>query len=467
MSWLKANYQLATILIIGTVLRFVSINQSVWLDEAISANVARSYTIVGIIFGFSQSDFHPPFYYILLKLWSTAFGTSEIGLRSLSVFFGVVSIFVIYKLGQKLFSEKVGVIAALLLAIAPLHIYYSQEARMYSFETLLVLVSVWLFWRLVHHPTVLSTLLFAGVNILLFYTDYLPMFMFCVYLVWLLWHHKETDKRVWRGFFVATGLVVASFFPFLKIFQEQLSLGQLASQSAWSKALGFTSVKALALVWVKFLIGRISFDNTVVYLGYVLVNSVIAGSALFYTFMRRTQAVFFCLLWLVLPLLIGSAIALRFSIFDYFRFIYVLPALYLLIAYGISAIRNNAAQKLLIVTVILQLVSAALYLVQPQFHREDWRSAVRYIEANSTSQSVSIFPNPAQSDAYQYYATGKVPIGGRDSYKSATYDKIWLMRYVQDIYDPQDVIRQDIKSRGYTKKAEHDFNRVIIWEYQR
>jgi len=104
------------ILLSGFVLRLIAINQSLWIDEATSALVTRM-SLVDLFGKFLPGDFHPPFYYLLLKFWSNLFGSSEVALRSLSILFGLATIYLVYKLG--------GRIAALLMATSGLHIYYS------------------------------------------------------------------------------------------------------------------------------------------------------------------------------------------------------------------------------------------------------------------------------------------------------------------------------------------------------
>ena len=56
------------ILLFSLGLRLISIDQSLWLDEAISANVAK-LSIEKIIPTFSVGDFHPPLFYLVLNLW--------------------------------------------------------------------------------------------------------------------------------------------------------------------------------------------------------------------------------------------------------------------------------------------------------------------------------------------------------------------------------------------------------------
>ena len=121
------------ILVLGILLRLVVLNQSLWLDEAIGALVARDQTYTQIITEFPKSDNHPPLYYLVLKGWTDIFGNSETSLRFPSIIFGLGSIWLVYLIALKIDSDKrkFAYLAAIFLATSPFHIYYSQEARMY------------------------------------------------------------------------------------------------------------------------------------------------------------------------------------------------------------------------------------------------------------------------------------------------------------------------------------------------
>lgn len=140
------KYILPLILLLGLLLRFIAINQSLWLDEAIGALVVKHQTFIQILTEFPKHDNHPPLYYLALKAWTDLFGYSEIALRSLSVAFGVGMIFFIYKIG-KIISPKLGTLAAILLATSPFAIYYSQEARMYPMAAFLAAAAFYLFLK--------------------------------------------------------------------------------------------------------------------------------------------------------------------------------------------------------------------------------------------------------------------------------------------------------------------------------
>src|SRR5580693_9895098 len=87
-------------------------------------------------------------YYVLLRPW-LYFGYGEGTVRLLSVIPGVISIPVMYVLGVRLFGRRTALVATLLLALNACAIFVSQEARAYSFVMLAVLLSTYLFVRLV------------------------------------------------------------------------------------------------------------------------------------------------------------------------------------------------------------------------------------------------------------------------------------------------------------------------------
>ena len=84
---------------------------------------------------------HPPAYYILMFGWNKIFGTGILALRLPSVLFGVACIVLIYVLCQLEEDRFTGLLAAGMLAFNGLHIYWSQEAKLYIMGCFLGLLS--------------------------------------------------------------------------------------------------------------------------------------------------------------------------------------------------------------------------------------------------------------------------------------------------------------------------------------
>src|SRR3989344_4532149 len=102
---------LAIILVLATVLRLYSLSEeSLWLDECFTLDYGSKsiHSLVETL----KNDVHPIGYYLPQQLMIHYFGSSEIHLRLLSVFFGVLSVYLTFLLGRKLFSWKEGFFSA-------------------------------------------------------------------------------------------------------------------------------------------------------------------------------------------------------------------------------------------------------------------------------------------------------------------------------------------------------------------
>jgi hypothetical protein len=99
-----------------------------------------------------SSGVHPPFFYILYKIVLPLWGTSEFGARFIAVVFGLLAVPLTYRLGALLFDRRVGWLAAALLALNPIHVWLSQEARMYALLIALSLADMLCFWQALRRP---------------------------------------------------------------------------------------------------------------------------------------------------------------------------------------------------------------------------------------------------------------------------------------------------------------------------
>jgi hypothetical protein len=86
---------------------------------------------------------HPPLYYLSLKAGTAAWGTGAMGLRLLSLVFGIATIGLVALLGSRLPGSRwSGLLAAAGVAVGRYDVFYSQEARSYAMYTFLVVLLV-------------------------------------------------------------------------------------------------------------------------------------------------------------------------------------------------------------------------------------------------------------------------------------------------------------------------------------
>ncbi len=114
-------------------------NISMSLYEGDTVYVARLpwRTVLGLEGAYSA---HPPLYFVAVKLVTLAVPEVAAG-RLLSVVAGTLTVAVLYGLVTRLVNRPAALSASLVLAVSPLHVWYSQEARMYAPAMLLVAVS--------------------------------------------------------------------------------------------------------------------------------------------------------------------------------------------------------------------------------------------------------------------------------------------------------------------------------------
>lgn len=129
---------LKTVLIVGLVLRLPLMSQSFWYDEAFTHLIT---TLSGSqLWPAIRADVHPPPYYAFMWVWSRIAGNSEIALRLPSLVFGLLMIMLAYRLALAIkLTQSTSLIAAALVAVTPVTIYYSTEARSYAMLTCAVL----------------------------------------------------------------------------------------------------------------------------------------------------------------------------------------------------------------------------------------------------------------------------------------------------------------------------------------
>jgi 4-amino-4-deoxy-L-arabinose transferase-like glycosyltransferase len=111
-------------------------HQSLWYDEGFSVWLAGKDLAT-----ITTGDFNPPLYIYLLHFWTQVAGTSEFAARFFSLIFSLLIIPLGYRVGKELFDRSTGLVAAFLLTIAPLHLWYAQEVRMYAQVTALSLLA--------------------------------------------------------------------------------------------------------------------------------------------------------------------------------------------------------------------------------------------------------------------------------------------------------------------------------------
>ena len=147
-----APWLVIAITLVGFFFRVLQLNiKSMWLDETFSVWMA-SQSVADMLQWVVKIDQHPPLYYLILHYWVNLFGDTPYYVRLLSAVLGAGTIPIIYLIGKRLGGVMMGLVAAVFLAVSTLHIYVSQETRMYALLAFNASLAIYALTRLLTDP---------------------------------------------------------------------------------------------------------------------------------------------------------------------------------------------------------------------------------------------------------------------------------------------------------------------------
>lgn len=420
--------KLILLFLIAFFIRLIALNQSLWLDEGTTAKVVKEYSYINILTKFSPFDFHPPLYYWTIKAWTTVFGYSEVSLRFPSVVFSLLTGWFIYKICRLRKSLGEPVWAAAFFLLNPLIVYYSQEARMYMMATFLLTVAIYFLLRK-------KIILFNLFNSLAFLTFYGSVFLTVPLFLVFIYKKKYQAFIISCLFFGATCLLLSP----LLLQQFIHSREALKTIVNWRQILGNANLKNLLLIPLKFSFGRISFSPKIIY--YLV--SFLWSAFVFYLVIRgslKNKILGFLFLF---PIFLGLIFSLFSPLLQYFRFLYLIPVMVLLIS---IATKKNIIYQYIIFSgfIILSFV----YFLNPMFWHEDWKSLAKILPAKN------VYMISASADALKYY-NPSLQINDLLNINtiSPKEQQIVVIPYTSDIYGFD--YRKILNSFGFQIKGEH------------
>ncbi len=417
----RTLWLLGAIILLGAAVRFTTVSeQSFWGDEA------STWLVVSRGFGHvwstvPKTESTPPLYYVLLWLWSRLFGIREAGLRSFSALCGTLTIPVMWAIGRRLVSERVGLIAALLTAVNPLLFWYSQESRTYSMLVLTSATSLLaLLWAL-EQPSRGRLLTWGLAAALAILSHYFAAVIVVPEAIWLALSLRGRGQLGSGDIAISFGppvVISAALVPLL-IQQNDGRAGFIADDS------GSLPYRVGQLVKQDLLGDGQPEKVLLLVLGLCLVLAALALLWKRGVPSERAAA--------RLPLVIGGAgvvlaLVISATVTDYFNTRNLLetwPALALVVAIGLGCAK--ARQWGLLCTAglaVLGLFCVANVIRDPNFQRDNWRGAVRAAGPVTAPRAIVI----DQSDSlelrpytnYAWYPSAGTPV--------REVDLLWLQR---------------------------------------
>jgi mannosyltransferase len=449
--------------------------QSIWYDEGLSLYLAQQPPAQAI--ALSATTDHPPLHALLLSAWLSVAGDSDFVARYLSMFFGVLMVALTFAVARMV-DVRAGLIAAGLMALAPLAVYYSQETRGYTLLTALVLTATLAFVRLMRGVQRRRVwLVYIAAMSAALYTHYFAAFAWAaINVAWfinLTGFRKPVRSVV--PWLIAQVIILALFAPWLPtaLAQAGSNATYFPGRVTWDTVVGD--------VWRAFTVGEWG-DASII--GWVWLALILIGLIGMFIQSRRTanasppltnsvasvfSVVLLLIALLVVPLVLMSGLAWLKPKFAPRYLLPALPAFIALATVGIVKLLDGLRSRDcrlasigLAISVALPLASAASLLPQytdQSLARPDVRSVARYIAAHELSGDAIILIGGHQAPAFNHYYHGQAaviplppdllpavqsPLDARALTTladiAARHARIWLVLWQNEISDPMNVV---------------------------
>ena len=400
----------ALLFLAALVLRLYGIgDEALWADEFYTLHTIRPDGLGSLFSRVAENNPHPPLYFLIVSFFRGAFGEGETVLRLPSALAGAATVPLFYILARRLFPKRMAaLVAGGLLAVSPFHIWYSQEARPYALQVLLLVagalgLALWMdgadraAWKRKAGAALAGLFLLAGA------VHYFSLLLFPFFAGILVWgvSTKRLDLKP------AAAALAGAFL-----------LGALLAWSAWAKLsqaegiswIGETAWKTLPLdiLQAQFLgpfytpLPRLLF-----FCGLVLAAILIGhgGVALW----RNHRRLFYTLSGgLILLICIPAAVSLfRPVLHQGQRYLIIALPFFLLIAAGALASRTRPARlvawALIGLLAMFQIAYLAHYYTARQ--KRTWDTAAEVVERNAASGE-PIYVAPARLAGLMEYYLG-------------------------------------------------------------
>lgn len=452
----RAFWIVAGLTALAAVLRFATLGvQSYHHDEIVTASriLRDGFGHAMDAVGFSESA--PPLYYALAWVWTQVTGTGEFGLRSLSAVAGVATVPVAYLIGLELRGRRTGLMAAALVAVNPMLLWYSQEGRAYALFALLCAISLLFCVRALRGGRRRDFTLWGVASALALATHYFAVFPLAAEVVLLL---RRRGRASLAGLWIVglAGLLLAPLAV------HQMSIGHAE--------------------WIaNFTLGHRLWETAATFVSGETSDIIARPDRPYLAFLPLALAAFALLLLTVrggreerraaaIPLSVALAaigipvlLALASPGKDYLLARNVLPALVpLLIAVAIGVTLPAARRVGTVVGAALLAYSLGFCVwasLSPDLQRPDW-SAVAAKLGEPEAPRATVTWTLGEASLRYYLSTGAIQVTPADGYD-------WLVHevdFVSDGVTPPPPAR--LLGPGFRETARQDTGRLFVRRFQ-
>lgn len=464
---------------LGLLLRLPALDlYPMWTDEALTVFTAR-WDFLRLFDLVLKEDANPPLYYLYLWLWGRI-DQAPWFFRLSSLVAGVGSIFLLYALGCRLRGRTTGVVAGLLLALTPLHVFLSDQARYPALITLLALASAWFLLRLFETGRAGQAIGFALSATAMLYTHYFGYFVVAGFFVCCLICWRSAERKLpligaWS--FIALAALAWAWMIFRQLALreasgggEPLPIGLVGLLVPIYFSTGFTDW-SLPQLWPNLLLpGDWLAGHRQIAIG-ALLAAPLFGLALVGALSRSESRLgrWLPLCWFLVPLSLMFACLLFIDFYKPYYLLPFLPGLLLLVGAGVEAmLKRSRLLAGLFLAVATVIPSVALYeYYAPESIKEDWRQVAQIISEQGRPGDVVVHYNKASRICFSFYEDEGLPsrmiTGGRKGVHivgpgmaaeqfdliEGEFKRIWLINYYPMRMDPAGLVLRYAAEKYY------------------
>lgn len=475
--------------------------QSLWVDEILTVIVSNPVKEGLNIWSYLKYNIHGPLH--SLSVYLVHFISMSDGwLRLPSALAGAGAVAYFYVWVRGWLGRNVARIGAVMLTVHPLHMFYSQETRNYSFLIMFALMACYYFHRLVDNGRRRDWIWYVAAVALAALSNFTAAFLFAAHSL-IYFARKGVRLRTlsrWTAVSVVILLLISPWVYRVYTFIDVSKLvtpvkpGQLTTVE---RLRGETTVSATALPYafytlsVGFSLGpstrELHVDHSianvvrrhapaVVWVGLLFGGLLVAGVR---GAVRRRLPWAELLLYFFLPVV--GTLLLNWQNAKAFNIRYVLlslPAYLCFIAIGLDILRPWMRAAGLGLVALTLLVSTGNYYFNGRYAREDVKGAVRYLEERLATDEC-VFA-PAVRDVVDHYLRARAPlysvynrpwvkveqVDAQLERLFAACNSFWYVRARWWVDDPDGYVWREITSR-YEQSQSIEFNGVTLIKLDR
>ena len=371
--------------------------QSLWFDEIVIVALARVPWYDGFVAALGQGIQLTPIFHGLVKLW-LSIGDSDWLLRVPAVLAGVLTVPLVFKLGQFYFSDKVGLVAAFVFAINPYQVWYGQELKLYALLPLAAAGVMFAFCQMVQSGgrRGIGALIFF--NLLGLPAHYFLFLISTVQFLYLLITLRRTYPLLRRWVLAQVIGVSPLLLWWLFIIQRQ----HYAVGVGWAPRPHWFDPLLTLWNFAYMYTGELSLIT----IAALAVMAVGLGLGLFQAW-RRPVWGWLLILWLLFPIIVTVLMSFLSPISFYVDryFLIITPVLTILTVAGLLSLPSlKLGWGLLLVFVALTAFGLwRVYFDRTLFSKEDWRTLAHRLDAQTQSTQMVITCLDGHRLSFEYY----------------------------------------------------------------